>query len=411
MLLDKYTPYTLTGIIGNVKAVARLRQVGLDLLGGVVSGPIMLTGPSGTGKTAAARALAYENGMEVLELNSGDYRDAETISKKVVPASQTRGLFNKRVVILFDEIDELAEKFDAGAERVILQLVEKSKQPLLFTANDFWDRKILFLRNRVERVEFRRVDAAELAAHLRSIAVKEGEAVPDATIAEIARRSNGDVRGAINDLEAMFGAKPELLESLSTRDRKLEIFAVLDKIFLSRSFDAARYAAADADVDLGMMINWVDENIPTRYASRESRSASYRRLARASSFYENGSRSGNYGYWRYSSVLLSSGVALSNTGNVSLLARYSFPARVQQLSKTKKSRKELDEIAARLSAIVHSSKRDIIRGTLPIIAAMVERAHDDLDKESIEAFMSSEMGLDKADLKVISEQCRYAQAL
>lgn len=290
---------------------------------------------------------------------------------------------------------------------MIVQLINKSKQPIIFTANDYWNRKITFLRNYVEKVEFKRASQAEVLEYLRRIEQKEKKEVGEPMLAEIVKRSNGDVRGALNDLEVMFDAKPELIESLSMRDRKMEIFSVLDKIFLSRNFDIARYAAASSDVDMSMLINWVDENIPTRYLSKEGRNSSYQCLSKASKFFENASRSNYYGYMRYSAVLLSSGVSVSSSGDVSTINRYSFPARIQYLSKVKRGKEALGRVAGKLSGILHSNRKEIIKGSLPLIYMMMKRAEKEVDKEGITGFMLREFNLDEDDIKVIEEYYHF----
>ncbi|MEM3839365.1 MAG: replication factor C large subunit [Candidatus Micrarchaeaceae archaeon] len=403
MLIDKYTPFTLNALIGNRAQMELLGRFGTDAMSGKQPKPVIICGPPGTGKTTAARAVAYTSGFEVLELNSSDYRDSEAIKKRVLPATQTRGLFNKKILILFDEIDELSSKFDAGAEQAIINIIGKSKQPIIFTANDYWDRKIAFLRNYTEKVEFRKVGIDEIAAYLKVIMKKEGKNLSEELIGEIAKRSNGDVRSALNDLEIMFDAKPELIESLSLRDHKMEIFAVLDKIFLSGNFDIARYAVMNTEIDMGMLINWVDENIPVRYLSKKSRRDSYRYLSKASSFYENANRSNYYGYMRYSSVLLSSGVAVSNTGEVSRINNYSFPANIQYMSRVKKGKEAMNNIAMKLSAMLHSSRKDIIKGSLPLIHSMIKQAEKELDMQSISELMSRNFNLEQKDLEAISE--------
>ncbi len=407
MLSEKYTPFTLNGIIGNGSSVEKLQQFGISVQSGKASKPIMICGPSGTGKTCAARALAYSNGFEILELSSSDYRDVETLTKKVLPVSATRGLFNRKVLILFDEIDELSSKFDAGAERVITELAKKSRQPIVFTANDFWDRKISFLRNYVERIEFKKVGTDDMSKYLREILNKEGRTLDEAVLAEIARRSDGDVRGALNDLDLMIDAMPELLESLGIRDRKMQVFAILDKIFLSSSFESARAATANSDIDMGMLINWVDENIPNRYKSKADINDSYRYLSRASAFFERASRINYYGYLRYAQVLLSSGVSVSNRGSISMLNPYLFPARIQHLSRAKKEKNEINAIASKMAPYLHSSIREIVRNSLPLINAMIERSKDEEGKEAIEAYMMKNYSIEPDEIETISKYYRF----
>jgi replication factor C large subunit len=408
MLLDKYTPFTLNGLIGNISTIAKLNQFGIDAMSGKRVRPIMIYGPSGTGKTAAARAIAYGNGLEILELNSSDYRDSETLENRVMPASQTRGLFNKRILIIFDEIDELSAKFDSGAEKIVTQLVNRSKQPIIFTANDYWDRDIAFLRNHVEKAEFKRIATSDIVDYMKKIARKEGKVVSDEIVNEIAKRCNGDVRAALNDLEMMFDAKPELIESLAMRNRKMEIFGVLDKIFMSKNFDLARFAAASSDVEAGMLINWVDENVPNRYTSKSEIMDSYQSISKASMFFENATRSNYYGYLRYSSVLISSGVATANTGQITMLNNYSFPARIQYLSKVKKGKMALNEIALKLSVVMHTSRKDIIKSGIPMIYMMMKAAEKEgAGKEQIGEFAVHNLNLDEKDIETINEYYKF----
>jgi replication factor C large subunit len=105
-------------------------------------------------------------------------------------------------------------------------------------------------------------------ALLERISKSESKEMSKDMIAEIAKRSNGDVRAALNDLEMMFGADPELIDNLGMRDRKSEIFKVLDRIFLSANFDVARNSLLSTDIDIDMLINWVGQNIPNKYTSK-----------------------------------------------------------------------------------------------------------------------------------------------
>lgn len=383
MLSDKYAPTTLNGIIGNGDAVKRLMQFGACIHSGKKIRPLLLYGPTGTGKTAAAHALAYANSFELIEFSSSNYRDGERL-RKLLHASRNRGLFSKNMLILLDEIDELSGRFDTGAESAISKLIEDSRQPIIFTAEDYWDQKISFLRNRVEKVEFRKVGYNEVLGFLESTARKEGKMMDREILDAIAKRCSGDVRAALNDLEAMLDAKPDLMENMGIRDSKLEVFGVLDKIFLSSSFDAPRNAMARSDLDIGMLINWVDENIPRRFFSKTGIRNAYANVARASLFLEKASRTNYWGYLRYASILLGSGVALSNPeGRVSMLKTYSFPSNIKYMSATKKERLMLNEIAARLSPMLHSSRKYIVNEYLPLFRIMLESAIKKRGKEEV----------------------------
>ena len=401
VLSDKYAPTTLNGIVGNSNAVRLLADFATRVHRGEKTKPLMVFGATGTGKTSAAHALAYSNGFELLELNAADYRNADTLRKVLLPASRSRGLFSKTILILLDEIDELSGRFDSGAESTIGQLIRESKQPVIFTATDFWDQKISFLRNAVDKVEFKKATSTDISRLLEKIAKQEGIEVSPAVIQELARRSDGDVRGAINDLEAMLGADVELLESLGTRDRKLEVFGVLDKIFTTRNFDMPRNAVAKSDVDLGMLINWIDENIPKRYPMNSELSGAYDSLAAASRFYEKAGRKSYYGYYRYASVLASSGIAMANNGRVTMLKQYAFPSNIRYLSTSKKDRNAMDSIAERLSPMLHTNKKNIIRSYIPMLRAAIEGSIKRVGVEQTKETVAAQFNLYEDDIEAV----------
>ena len=401
VLLDKYTPHTLNGFIGNSGPIGQLRAFALDIQSKKKPKPIMVYGPCGTGKTAALRALAYSNGFELLELTSSDYRDSETLRRKLLPAASTRGLFSKVTLILFDEIDELSARFDTGAEAAIVQIIKESRQPIAFTAMDYWDRNITFLRSHADRVEFKKVDMTTIFNYLKKIAALEKSAVSDAALKEIADRSNGDVRGAVNDLDMILEGGDNAIEVLGIRNRRLEIFRVLDKIFTTRSFHASKNAVDTSDTDLDMLINWVEENIPTRYTSKQAINRAYSELAFASRFLETAERNRYYGYLKYASVGMSAGVSLSNSGNVRFLTPYSFPAKIKYFSVTKERRNLQGKIAGRLAPFLHTNKKEIIQSYLPMFRQIYEKG-DGAKKELVSAVLES-MELEKDEIEHISK--------
>ena len=401
MLSEKYAPTTLNGIVGNDSAVAALRAFADKINKGERAKPMVLFGPSGTGKTAAARALAYSSGFELLELTASDYRDAESLNKTVIPASRSKGLFGKTILILLDEIDEVSKKYDSGLERIVGSLLKDSRQPVVFTAEDYWDPSIRFLRGGTDKVEFRKVNNDVMAGFLRNICKKEGVGMEDSVIETVAKRSKGDMRGAMNDMEAMFGAGAGLLDSIGIRDTKLEIFGVLDKIFLSNSFDMARNAVAKSDVDIDMLLNWVDENVPTRYTSNEEISSAYASIAEASRFYEKAGRTNYWGYLRYVSTLLSSGVALSNDGYVRRLKPYSFPTKIRHMAGTKGERSAMREIADRLGDRFHTSRRKIVRDYIPLLRIIFNNAVKENGEEEAAAGAQTALGLSADEFRFI----------
>ena len=402
MFCEKYAPYSLNHIAGNSEAVAKLMHFAIDVQKGKYSKPLLLYGPPGTGKTTAAHALAYSNGFELIELNASDYRDKAKLEKVLLPASTSIGLFKTKFLIVLDEIDELSTKFDEGAEAAITELLRVSKHPIIFIANDYWDRKIAFLRGKVEPVQFKRLSANEIFKVLKKIAEKENAKVSEDILLALANRSSGDLRGAINDLEFLLAGKPDEMEVLGVRDRQMEIFAVLDKIFTSRNAAQARRAIDNSDTELDMLINWVDENIPVRYKSKKSINEAYLYLSRASFFEEKAGRTSYYAYLRYSRELIA-GISLANDGNISLIKNYSFPVRIKFMSSTKKEREVRTVIAQKLLYLLHTHKRYIISEYLPLLKLMIEKASKEYGGERVLDFFESKYRLNADEVKAIKE--------
>ncbi len=401
MFSEKYAPATLSQIIGNDSAVSALMAFAEKVHRGERTKPIILVGPSGTGKTSAARALAYGNSFELLETTASDYRDAETLNKTIIPAGNSRGLFGKTTVILMDEIDELSKKYDTGVERAVDKFLKSTKQPVIFTAEDYWDPSIRFLRGAVERIEFKKVGHDAMFSFLKKISEKEGIGIDKDLIEILAKRSNGDVRGALNDLEALLGAGKELIENIGIRDTKMEIFGVLDKIFTSANFDISRNAVIKSAVDTDMLLNWVDENIPVRYSSKGSRREAYYNLAKASRFSAKASRTNYWGYLRYASVLMSSGVAVSNDGYVRLLKQYSFPSKIRHMSSTKEDRSTASEISEKLGDRFHTSKKKIVKDYFPLIKQILTASTKRIGKDEAIAKACMEYGLEPEEMEFI----------
>ena len=119
---------------------------------------LLIHGPTGTGKTSAAYALADDKNFELLELNSSDLRNKEKIKNIIGTASQQQSLFGKNKLILIDEVDGISGRHDYGGLAELNKVIDKSKHPIILTANDVSDSKFSTLRKKCELVEFGHVD-------------------------------------------------------------------------------------------------------------------------------------------------------------------------------------------------------------------------------------------------------------
>jgi replication factor C large subunit len=376
---DLYEVPSLGGILGNDDAIARLEGFAGSTEEGKSSIPLLVFGPPGTGKTAAVHMLARKYRWNIVEMNASDYRDKEAIERRLTAASTSRTLFHKRNLILLDEIDELAARFDRGAGAAISNLIANSKSPIIFIANDMWDKSISFLRGKVEPVEFKKLAPPTVARVISNLCKRLSIEISEEAKDIIANRSNGDARSAINDVSVVMGSNDEVIEVIGLRDRKVDIFEMLDKIFLtsaSRALGAQMRAISNTDLTNEMLINWIDENIPRRYTRVDEMRRAFEALAYASVFMARAARSQYYTYWRYMNVLMLSGVALAKSGYPDTRSRYAFPKFIKELSASKTERKEEAEIAEKLQRYFHSSVDDIGKREMRMLAQIARRARE-----------------------------------
>lgn len=384
---------SIDGIMGNRASVDYLIKFATDTDSGAKRKPILIYGPCGTGKTLAAHMLAKRMGWNLIEMSSSDYRDGDSIAKRLHVSSNTRSLFGKTNMILLDEIDELSGRHDEGAASAINKLINESKSPIVMIANNMWDQGISFLRGKTDNVEFKKLTPLDISRILDNAAKKMKVEVSAPIIESIASRSAGDARSALNDLLVMVGSDEEMLDSIGLRDRKSDIFSVLDKIFTSHTVSAPLRAIAVSDVDNDMMIKWIDENLPYRYTQMDELCAAYGSLANATKFSARASRKQYYTYWRYMNAMMSSGVALAKDGTPDTRRRYSFPKVISELSGSKADRSAETMLAKKLQKRVHHSLREIKLSILPLVSAMVKKALAESDNETVYDFFAAKFDM------------------
>lgn len=393
---------SLDDIVGNKDSIVKMRMFASDVDRGIKRPPLLMHGPSGIGKSTAAHLLAMERGWNVVELNASDDRDKESIDRTLLSAATSKSLFGKRNMVLLDEVDEMATYLDRGSSSAISGLMEVAKNPIVMIANDRWDQRISFLREKVEPVEFKRlrIDEIQKVLEIFSARLSLNSAKPQMQL--ISERANGDARSAINDLYVASGCGSEITDVLGMRDRKIDIFNMLDKIFFANSLSAPLRAIGNTDLQNDMLMRWLDENIPNRYVDMEDLSRAFNYLAEASSYATKAMRSQYYTYWRYMKTFMSSGIALSKGRYPSTAKRYSFPKVVKDLSASKLTRRRGAKIAEKMQSRMHSSIKKIMNGEMKILDIMIRQSlGSGTPKTEIVDYLVRSYGLEEADAKTM----------
>ncbi len=318
---------------------------------------LLIAGKTGVGKTTAAKAISNEFNFNLVELNAGDVRTYKGIMNNVKEASNSLDVMGNRNLILFDEVDEL----DRGGSRAVTELLKKSKNPIVMTAKNKWEVSS-GIRNNSKNITLWKVRKGSIRKHLRGIAKKEGIEITNDQLNEIAEKSNGDVRAAINDLQGI-GNNTDLLPD---RNKEKDVFSTLDDIFTSETFEDAKRAVSSSSENPDDLMAWIEHNIPIFYKNLSERSEAINNLSRADIFFSRARIRGHYNLWRYAIGLMSGGVGLVGKGNS---GRFKKPKFFGKYKTKERSRNE--SIQKKIGKKTHTSTKTA-REYLPYLKLILE---------------------------------------
>ncbi len=370
---EKYRPKRVSEVVGNKEAVESFLSWAKQWSAGKPSKKAaLLYGPAGVGKTSLVLAYANENGLDVVEVNASDFRTAEKVEQIVGLASQQATITGLRKrIILVDEVDGLAGKEDVGGVSALLKVITNTRVPIVLVANNPWDQRLAGLREKAQLIEFKRIHKATVVSHLKKICAAEGLKCSDEVLKEIADRSNGDLRSAINDLQAIAATgtiSRETLNVLGYRLRDREIFSALAAAFNAKSVRDGRLALEGLDMDLQSFYQWVFDNTPEQISDIDALAEALERLARADMHLQRTTRLQRWGLMKYVTPLITTGVAAAKHKAPTKFAKFSFPSKIRFMSNTRNDREMRERIATKIAAKCHLSTSKAWREILPFIA-------------------------------------------
>jgi len=361
---------------------------------------LFLHGPAGTGKTAAVYALAEKLGLELIEVNASDFRNADEIKSKVGNALKQQSLFSQGKIILVDEVDGIAGKEDRGGVAALADLIKKSSFPIVLVANDPWNKKFNSLRTKSIMIEFKSVSMTALVPVLNRILDGEKITAEDIVIKTLARRSGGDLRGAITDMQTLAqsgGLTIEELETLHEREKSESIMQALVKILKSTDPKVAISALNLVDEDMDQCFLWIDENLPKEYTKPEDIARAYEALSKADVYKGRIRRRQHWRFLAYVNVLLTAGIAVAKDQKSNKFVAYGRTKRILKLWMANQKYAKRKRVAQKLAAVTHCSMKKALQGTLPYIHYLYQKRHS-----SVEA-ISAELDLDEEELEWLNK--------
>jgi replication factor C large subunit len=360
LFTDKYCPKNFEDFIGNVEIVDRIIAWAEAWKEGKNQKPILLFGNPGNGKTTLAFLIAKQMGWQLFEMNASDLRDKESIEKIAGAATANSTLFGSKRLILLDEIDALQSQ-DRGGSSAILSILKEANNPIILTANDAYDKKLVSIKANCELLEFKKINYLSIAKRLREICILEKIEFDEEAVKELAKNSSGDFRSALLDTQSL---SPKItldnVKSLSFRERKEKIFPVMAKIFKGKNIKEIRDAVDTVDVSLDLLFLWIEENIPRQFDGIDAANA-FEVFSRADIFNGRIMNRQHWGFLKYAIFLSTCGVGLSRRKEYNFFQPMAFPSLLSSLSKSSSVRETRKGIASKIGEKIHCSRNQVLQ--------------------------------------------------
>lgn len=385
--IELYRPKKIYEIIEQEEAILKVKNYLKNFPGKKKA--IVLNGPPGVGKTTLVHAISIETNSEIYEMNASDLRNKSSMNLKLKPVLEQKPLFEKNKIILIDEVDGISGT-DRGGVSELVSLIEESKYPIICTANDTWNQKLSPLRKKCEIIELKEISPSGIKKVLSDILKKEKYDMNTELLNKIAIKSNGDLRSAINDLEAASKLDKDEVVEIDERNKKEDIFKAIRKVFQEKTTNEIIQVFDKVDMPIDEIVLWIEENIPKVYSGVELVKA-YERLGKVDLFK---GRIHKQQYWRflvYENVFLSYGISEAKEQKEKKgFYKYSKPERILKIWLNNQKTAKKKTIAEKFSKLTHVGQKRIMREwneIKNILKNPIIQKQMKLDKEEIDYVM------------------------
>lgn len=302
-----------------------------------------------------------------------------------VPATPGRGAISRWPAVQPDLREWRASSVridhsDRGGLAAIARLVRTSRQPILLTVNDLQPlvRYSPVFRQGVRHIPFGPVGSAELRDHLARIVVREGRVLAPEILDLIVRRSEGDVRAALNDLEAIGPvAEVPLQRALLAggRDHASEFATFVHEVLSIPRYRRSTEIRDRLDASPEDLLPWIEETLPGASIDAGRRYRAYGRLGKAELCLARARRSRHYGLWSYAGELMTGGVAgaLDRPPGAAPF-EVGFPAFLSAMGRSRMVRARRQQTLAAVAPSLHLSRRKASESMLPLLFELFDPA-------------------------------------
>lgn len=215
MLVERFRPQNFSDVVGRDSIVNDLKRM-IASPEGITH--LLFYGQAGTGKTSIAHVIANEiygnmKGNFFHEINASSDRGIDIIRDKITELCKVKPMGFPYKIIFMDEADYLTQEAQACFRRLI-ETYHRTVR-FIFSCNQVY-KLIPPILSRFVKYEFSSIDLRTLAQHLKKITKLENiTKFDDKMLIQIAKKSNGDIRSAINSLEGSSTQENDVWDSIT----------------------------------------------------------------------------------------------------------------------------------------------------------------------------------------------------
>lgn len=236
-LYHKYRPKKLDDVIGQDSAVQQLRTF---LRKKELPHALLLSGPSGVGKTTIARILKRELGCsksDFHEINAADTRGLDTVRE--IRERSSRKPFNSPCMIwLLDEAHHLTKREGGDAQTALLKMLEDTPNYIYyFLATTHPNGLRTTIRTRCTQINLSPIGQGELTDLIGSVLNGEGITIPQAVGDKIVESAKGSAREALQLLDKVIGleTEDEMLAAISPPESERQAWDLVKALLYEKA--------------------------------------------------------------------------------------------------------------------------------------------------------------------------------